>query len=50
MRAMYLRAPAVGIGLVLLAIPSLIILIVLSLFSRRVAKVFNDLFRKDEVE
>ena len=50
MRAMYLRTPVVGIGLVLLAIPSFIVLMILSLFSRRAARVFNEIFGRDEIE
>jgi len=43
MRPMCISAPPVGFVLVLAAIPALIILIVLSIFSRRAARVFAEL-------
>ncbi len=43
MRPLYLSAPPVGIALVLLAIPSLIVLTVLSLFSKKASAVLGEL-------
>lgn len=48
MRPLYLAAPPMGILLTLLAIPSMILLIVLGLFSRRAAAVFEELAGKED--
>lgn len=48
MRPLYLAAPPVGIMLILLAVPSMILLIVFGLFSKRAPALFDELVERED--